>query len=442
MAREDLLLRSASQQARLVASGALGAQKLLQAQLAAIDEGNAAINAYVAIDPQAKPSAGHDSSPLAGTGLAVKDNIDVQGFASHNGLRAWHAQAAVRDATVVARLRAAGMVPLGKLNMHAMALGATNHNVDFGNCLNPHRTTHTPGGSSGGSGAAVAAGLCAIALGTDTMGSVRVPAAYCGTVGFKPGHGEMPMEGVTPLCRLLDQVGLLARSVEDVVHALALVRNRPAESQANAASPGNPRPGGFTFAIPSDLGALGLEPAVREAFDSALARLRGQSVALHPIDLHRYPFTKARQAGLLLCEAELRNTMDATLAEHRAEVPADLLAMVDFAAGRSATDLARALATVVDAGLWVREALRGFDGLLLPTAAQTAFAMDAAVPPNQADFTAMANMSGGPAISLPLRVAPGALPVGLQLIGHRCGDDALLAAAQFIESVLAGHAGP
>src|SRR5690606_33919604 len=125
-----------------------------------------------------------------------------------------------RDAAIVARLRAAGMHCLGKLNMHAAALGASNHNPDYGDCINPRRAGHTAGGSSGGSAAAVAAGLCGIALGSDTMGSVRIPAAYCGVVGFKPSHETLGLDGMVTLCRLLDHAGLLARCVEDIVAAM------------------------------------------------------------------------------------------------------------------------------------------------------------------------------------------------------------------------------
>ena len=159
---------------------------MLRQQLAAIAAANPQLNAFVEVIAS-EPAAAHglSASPLAGTCFAVKDNIDVRGVASHAGLRALHAQPAPRDASVVARLKAAGLQCVGKLNMHAVALGATNHNADFGNCYNPHRRTHTPGGSSGGSGAAVAAGLCAIALGTDTMGSVRIPASYCGVGGIQ-----------------------------------------------------------------------------------------------------------------------------------------------------------------------------------------------------------------------------------------------------------------
>lgn len=425
----DLLLSSASEQARQIACGMLTPGVLLAQQHAAIAARNPQINAFVeTLVPW--PAATAHMSPLAGASFAVKDNIDVAGLPSQAGLRALHAQPAARDATVVARLKAAGLLCIGKLNMHAVALGASNHNADFGDCRNPHRTTHTPGGSSGGSGAAVAAGFCSIALGTDTMGSVRIPAAYCGVVGFKPSFEALPADGLMPLCSLLDHIGVLARSVEDVMQAFAIMREPHRNAGRSAMQIG------VDFAMPDDLQAMGATPEVCRAFEAALPRLRAAGFRLHTVDMGGYPFSATRRAGLLLCEAELNRTLAAALATHRAEMPADLLSMLDFGRSRSALDLARALAVVVDAGRWLTRAIAPFDGLLLPTAPQQAFAMDGPVPHHQADFTAMANMSGAPAISLPLPVEPGALPIGLQLIGQRGGDDALLQAARTAEAAL------
>jgi aspartyl-tRNA(Asn)/glutamyl-tRNA(Gln) amidotransferase subunit A len=430
-----LLLASGTEQARRIAAGTVDAEGLLRQQLTTVAALNPGLSAFVAtLEPEPLPARAMPASPLAGTCFAVKDNIDVRDVPSHAGLRALHAQPAARHATVVARLESAGLRCIGKLNMHPVALGATNHNADFGHGRNPHRASHTPGGSSGGSGSAVAAGLCAIALGTDTMGSVRIPAAYCGVVGFKPSFEAIPTDGVMPLCRLLDHVGILARSVEDVVHAFLAVADighpaAPAPSQP-------PRERGLSFAIPADLDALGLEPVVRRAFEASLAQLRGSGFALHPLDISAYPFGSARRAGLLLCEAELRDTLTVPLQRWRDEMPAWLLAMLDYGEAVGSVRLAKSLATVVEAGRWVHRAVLPFDALLMPTAAQTAFALDAPIPAGQADFTAMANMAGAPAISLPMPVPSGDLPAGLHLLGRRGEDRSLLDAALRVEAAL------
>ena len=291
----DLLNLTALEQARLIAAGRVSERELLDLQHAAIARSNPVLNAFVAvIDHDDAATAVESVSDLRGTSFAVKDNIDVRGLPSHAGLRALRARPATSDALAVAQLRAAGLHCLGKLNMHPVALGTTNHNSDFGNALNPWRTSCTPGGSSGGSGAAVAAGLCGLALGTDTMGSVRIPAAHCGVVGFKPSAGVIATNGVFPLSTLLDCVGLLARSVADIAAAFALVsagvaptstadardgirmrrattnaRGAPrSEHAATTGSLANEPPG--PFAVPENLDALALEAEVRSAFDQGI----------------------------------------------------------------------------------------------------------------------------------------------------------------------------
>jgi aspartyl-tRNA(Asn)/glutamyl-tRNA(Gln) amidotransferase subunit A len=430
MTPDDLLHMPAAEQARRVRADEVDAARLLRWQREAIARDNPAINAYVQLMPEGPPTAG--SSPLAGSTFAVKDNIDVLGLPSHSGLRALHAQPAARSASVVQRLEAGGLTCLGKLNQHAMALGATNHNADFGDCHNPLRLTHTPGGSSGGSGAAVAAGLCGIALGTDTMGSVRVPAAYCGVVGFKPSFDALPLDGVMPLASQLDHVGVLARSVEDVRHAFALLGPPPSSFQG-AAGGRSADPSRCELGVPDASAPLGATPEVAVAFEAALQRLRARGWRLRPVSLPIDRLGAVRRAGLLLSEAQLAVTLAPVLADRRHELPADLLAAIDYGAGRSAVDLARALLRLHELGHWVTRTLETVDALLLPTTPQTAFAMDAPVPVNQADFTVLANLAGAPAISLPLPVPAGALPVGLQAIARRGLDLPLLDIATLLE---------
>ncbi len=431
MNNNALLHRTACEQARQIHAKSISAQSLLSQQQDSIAACNPTINAFVQVSKASASDALSTMSALAGSTFAVKDNIDVQGMASHCGLRALHAQPAAQDAPVVARLKAAGMVSLGKLNMHAMALGATNHNADFGNCYNPLRAGYTPGGSSGGSAAAVAAGLCGIALGTDTLGSVRIPAAYCGVVGYKPSFGALPTDGVMPLSRLLDHVGVLARGVEDVMAAFAIMTDTQARPWASPS-----RAFSVNLAMPADLDGLGLTDEVRRAFGQGIDRLQQAGYVLHPVDFSRCDFPALRKAGLFLCEAELLGTLSQTLAAHRSDMPPDLLGMLDFIGKRSAQDIGRAVSALVRGGQFLTQCTSAFDALLLPTTPHTAFDMNAAVPHNQADLTAMANMSGAPAISLPLPVAPKALPIGLQLVGQRGHDAQLLEIAHAVEQVL------
>jgi aspartyl-tRNA(Asn)/glutamyl-tRNA(Gln) amidotransferase subunit A len=421
----DFLLASACEQARQIASGQLRPEDLMAAQYAAIAARNPAIHALITVAP---PQAASGQSALAGTSFGVKDNIDVAGLPTAGGLRALERPAST-DAPVVARLRAAGLHCVGKLNMHPLALGATNHNPDYGDCFHPQHAGHTPGGSSGGSAAAVAAGLCGIALGSDTMGSVRIPAAYCGVVGFKPSHESLGLAGVMPLCRTLDHVGVLARRVEDVVAALRIIAPQlPPPAQRS-------RP--WRVGVVRDAGDHGASAAVLRAYEGALRRVFGhRDIEWVDMRLAGVALDAVRRAGLLLCEAELHALVAPLLAQDPCPLPADLQAMMHFIEGKSALDLGRANARVAQAGEAMEALSAGLDALMLPTAPQTSFPMEGKAPANQANFTALATANGAPAISLPLPVAAGDLPVGLQLIGHRGHDLALLELAAWVERAL------
>ena len=166
--------------------------------------------------------AGLDRGPLHGIPIAIKDLIDVKGYRTTSGAHpGFHPKAATADAAVVARLRAAGAILLGKTGLHEWALGVSSNNAHFGPTRNPHDVTRIPGGSSGGSGAALAGELCLGALGTDTGGSIRIPASLCGVYGLKPTFGRVSTAGVFPLSKSLDHVGPMANSVEDLYLMLA-----------------------------------------------------------------------------------------------------------------------------------------------------------------------------------------------------------------------------
>ena len=197
------------------AAGHLDPAAVAEAYLGRIEQENPRLNAYVAVTAEAARGAaaasaarwraGRPASAIDGAPIAVKDNIDMAGVVTANGLPGGRRAGA--DAPVVARLRKAGAVLLGKTNLHEAAFGTTTFNPHWGMTHNPHREGWTAGGSSGGSGAAVAAGLAAAALGSDTMGSIRLPAAYCGCFGLKPTQGAVPLEGVAPLAAELRPCG-------------------------------------------------------------------------------------------------------------------------------------------------------------------------------------------------------------------------------------------
>ena len=423
-------------QSQALARGAIGSAALTEYLLTLVAQRNPQLNAFVHVDTDGARQAaaqsdvrranGRSLGPLDGLTVAFKDNIDVAGLPTTVGMATRRGRIAAQDAFVVQRLRTAGMVVLGKLNMHEAALGATNDNPHYGRCENPLRAGFTPGGSSGGSAAAVAGGLCALAMGTDTMGSVRIPAAYCGVVGFKASWGRVSTRGTVACCHALDHVGPIVRSQRDLLLVMpALDAYDALCADARAFAPAV-SPSRLTFVAASDIDRLGAKLEVCAAYRQALRALREQGETVIEIELAGYDFGRARRAGLLMVEADL-------LVEHADDwrtqpqnFSPELARLLRWAEQQSTAALAAAQRTVAAAHT---EAARWFTHgsvMLLPTAPQQAFAFGEPVPANQADFTALGNMAGLPAMTLPLPVAPGELPIGLQCVAASGAEDILL----------------
>jgi aspartyl-tRNA(Asn)/glutamyl-tRNA(Gln) amidotransferase subunit A len=433
---DALLHADLGAQAAALAAGQASSAALTDAVLAEIGRRNTVLNAYLHVDAagarraaaesDARRAAGALRGPLDGITLAVKDNIDVAGLPTTAGMATRRGRIAAQDAFVVQRLRAAGMVLLGKLNMHEAALGATNDNPHYGRCEHPARAGFTPGGSSGGSACAVAAGLCALALGTDTMGSVRIPAAYCGVVGFKPSWGRVSVAGTVACCHALDHLGPIVRSrrdLADVMPVLSAYDPACAGARVLPSLPAALRP---RFVAAADVDALGLSPVVVSAYRAALSALRARGDDVVEIEVAGYDFGRARRAGLLMVEADLLVEHADDWRSQRQNFSPELARLLAWAERQGAAALAAAQRSVAAAHV---EAARWFsrgDVMLLPTAPQPAFAFGDAAPANQADLTALANMAGLPALSAPLPVPAGALPVGLQCIAPVGAEATLL----------------
>jgi len=257
---------------------AVSAVELVEALLARIGEVNPVLNAFITVSPDvaladarrvdAERARGGDPGPLDGMPVAVKDNIDVAGVGSTGGSGWFRDRVAERDAEVVRRLRAAGAVILGKAALHELAYGATTANPHFGPCRNPWDLARIPGGSSGGSGAALGADLCIGALGTDTGGSVRIPAAFNGVSALRPTFGAVSCRGVLSLCPSLDTVGPMARAVADVARLasvmLAYDRSDPyaVEPPARAPDSADGTVRGLRVALPASFFFDDVEPAI------------------------------------------------------------------------------------------------------------------------------------------------------------------------------------
>lgn len=419
---------------RRLDSGDISGRAVTEVCLRRIERFDSAIHAFCQLDADGARSQAAISErrqqrigPLDGVPIAVKDNINIGGLVTRNGLGTRAERPAARDAEIVARLRAAGAVILGHLNMDEGALGATTDNPHHGKTHNPWRLGHTPAGSSGGSAAAVVARLCPLALGTDTMGSVRLPAAYCGIVGFKPSQGLLSNDGIEPLCRRLDQVGPMARSVSDLrlffeTLNILVVPHRTTELSLL-------RVGRLV-----EFDEVQQDDDVRRAFANAFHRLSQAGIEIVDVSIPGFCPSKVRRAGLLLAESEAAATFAADREEFPEAFSKAFATMLDYGARATKEKLGEVERLIDDTRTGFDRMFETIDLLIAPTAPQSAFSFEDDVPSNQADLTALANMAGAPAISLPIPSA--GLPVGLQLIGRRGDDALLLRAAELMEEDL------
>ena len=394
------------------AAGRLDPIAVTEACLDRVERENPRLNAYVAVTAEAARKAaaasaarwraGRPASAIDGAPIAVKDNIDIAGAVTANGLPG--GRVAEADAPVVARLRDAGAVLLGKTNLHEAAFGTTTFNPHWGMTHNPHREGWTAGGSSGGSGAAVAAGLAVAALGSDTMGSVRLPAAYCGCFGLKPTRGAISLGGVTPLAPSLDHVGPLARTAEDTLALLEVMAGRPGEPEGNW--------------HPVRLAAfdrVALEADVADAMPA---------LDLPALDLPGYDAAAARKAGLLVIEAEAFAALG--MPEGASE---ELRGFLDYGAKLAPERLAAARETVrgirEDADARIGDAV-----IIAPVAPCGPFPRSRKAPANQAELLAFANLTGLPALAFPCGRMANGMPFALQAIAGPGREAALVAASR------------
>lgn len=424
-------------------AGKLTSTDLTRAYLARIEELNPRLNAYICVLPETalaaagqadqRASGRHRLGPLDGIPFAIKDNIDVKGVATTAGMDCRRSQIADTDAEVVRLLRTAGAVILGKTNMDEAAIGGTTDNAFFGRTHHPMRHGYTPGGSSGGSAAAVAANLCAAALGTDTLGSIRIPSSYCGVVGLKPTFGLVSTRGVCPLCHRLDHVGPIARAIEDLPVILEVIgRYDPACPDARPAPANVERLRVHPLSACKigrlrNLEAVATEPAVRAAFDHALDVLASLGCQMQSIELQDYDPAATRRSGLLCSEADAANTHARYLGESPPGISKELCALINYGRDIPGARLARAHRHLDLVAFEFRSLMRTVDMIATVTTPQPSFPFDQPAPNTQADMAALANVSGCPALTLPMGTDPSGLPLGLQLIGRAHEEAALFA---------------
>lgn len=373
------------------------------------------LNAFLHRDPAAKGGPGS----LAGVTVGVKANIMVAGMPFHAGIGAWAERIAHRDAEVVARLRAAGAAIIGVLNMEEAALGSKTDNPHFGPTHNPHRHGYSPGGSSGGSGAAVAAGECDVALGTDTMGSVRIPAAHCGVYGFKPATDRVSQDGLEPTDLSLDAIGPLARDLD--------LLERAAWTMSDLGGGADD----FAGAVLVDHG-VAVDPAVAAAFTQVLAALptRPAEVRL-PM-----PNARVRFAGFI--------QVSCAMAEHLAGVSVSphLSRLLTYGPRRSEADWQEDQAVLASARKGVLEIVERHGWLIMPSVPNPPFPHSEREPAAQADFTCLANVAGLPALSLPMGWTADGVPLGVQIVARSGYEAGLFALARHLDAKLGAYRAP
>jgi aspartyl-tRNA(Asn)/glutamyl-tRNA(Gln) amidotransferase subunit A len=480
----ELAYAGAAEQARRVKRRELTARELTELYLERIAARDS-LGAYLLVDREGALAradevdraiaAGQKLGPLAGVPIALKDILVTEGMATTAASKILEGWIPPYDGTAVARLRQAGAVILGKLNMDEFAMGSSNEHSAYGPCKNPWDESRVAGGSSGGSAAAVAAGLCAASLGTDTGGSIRQPAAFCGVVGLKPTYGRVSRYGVIAFASSLDQVGPITRNVEDAALLLELIAGHdPRDATSiNAEVPryrealaGGVK--GLTIGIPAEFSAAHLgtsiDADVERAVQDAMRLLEREGATIKEISLPhtRYALPTyyllapaeassnlARYDGIRYGRrdadpgADLRTTYRQTRARNFGPEVTRRVMLGTFALRSGYYDAYYLKAQKVRA-LIKRDFDRAFDRssgavdlVLSPTAPTPAFAFGAKASPidmYMGDvFTLSCNLAGLPGISVPCGLTRDKLPIGLQLLGPALGEQTLLRAGAAYE---------
>jgi aspartyl-tRNA(Asn)/glutamyl-tRNA(Gln) amidotransferase subunit A len=427
MPSTDLTNLAAREAAQAIRDGRLSPVALLDACLARIKALDSELRAWVHVDEagvlararerEAEAGAKRFVGPLHGVPVGIKDIIDVMGMPTTAGARSWFHRLAAADATCVARLRAAGAIIVGKTATTEFAYRdpAPTHN--------PWNRRHTPGGSSAGSGAAVASRMVPLALGSQTVGSVLRPAAYCGVVGFKGSHGLIPADGVVPLAWSLDHVGVFARTVDDVVLALGILTARELETTAVS----RPR-----LALPTEV-LEASTPDMAAHLRAVTDRLAAAGAEIIPVTLPP-SYTAGREAGAIVLEVEAAAYHEESFARHASEYGPEIGALVQAGLKRGATEYARANRRRLAFRDDVMPLLAAHDALIMPTAPSPA--PEGLGSTGDGSFCAPWSNAGVPAITLPSGVAPSGVPYAIQLVQASGASTRLLGVAAWCERVL------
>ena len=454
----DLNYFSLAEAAELIAKREISSEDLIQAHLDRISILEPRLNSFItqtseaalerAIETDAEIKSGIYRGPLHGIPIALKDLYETKGVATTAGSLFFKDWVPNTNAAVVDRLNAAGAVNLGKLNMHEIALGVTNNNPHFGACRNPWDIERTPGGSSGGSGAALAAGFCMGSLGSDTGGSIRIPASLCGVVGLKPTYGRISLRGVVPLSWNLDHPGPMARRTRDAALLFQVIAGYDPEdpTSADMGVPdyvaqlmGGVR--GWRIALAEDdffsKGDEQVLAAVKEAAE-VFAGLGAQIESVEFEGAH-----EAAKNNRLMVTSDAAAFHRERLAEEPEKFGADIRQRLETGAAYTSSEYSNARRSQAVLRRKFTQFFSEYDLLLTAATPIAAPPLEGPDAVKQAAtltrFTAPFNFTGLPAISLPCGVTDQGLPIGLQLITRPWGEVSLLRAAQAFEGATGWH---
>jgi len=409
------------------------------------------LNAFITVTTDAARERAKNSDArgaIAGAPIALKDLFDVAGVPTTGGSKLFATNVPAEDGAVARRAFDAGAVNVGKTNLHEWAFGVTNDNPHFGPTKNPWALDRIPGGSSGGNGAALAAGMCFGAIGSDTGGSIRIPASLCGVVGLKPTHGRTSLRGAIPLAWSLDHAGPMARSVRDAAILLQAIAGYDPRDPASADVPVD------DYLANIEAGARGLRvgvvrgrfftrleaseqpaPDVAAAVSAAIAVLATEGARCEECELPRVDELRETQTVIIGTEAGAYHRE--RIAAHRADYGADVAKRIDLGLTRTGPAYALARRTRDELRRAYAEALERWDAIVLPTTPITA-------PPREGQdavaaaatltaYTSAFNLTGLPAISVPCGFDRSGLPIGLQLVARPWAEARLLRVARAYE---------
>lgn len=434
----------------LVKSREMNASDLAANCYRQIERLNPILNAFITvIAPNRDELPSNGSMPLYGIPVAVKDLFDTKNIRTTGGSKFFADRIPEEDAYVVQKVKKAGGQIVGKTNTHEIALGVTNKNPHFGACKNPWDLTRSPGGSSGGSAVAVATGMALAGLGTDTGGSIRIPAALCGVVGLKPTFGRVSLRGILPLSWNLDHAGPITRKVEDAALLLQAIGGYD-EMDPNSVKT---LPGDYSSHLKDTMKerkmalAVGTyieevtHPEILQAVTEAARVLEEQGVIITKLNMDF--LREAAQANALMTQADAAAFHRERLKEHPDWFGADVRQRLETGAGFTSSEYALARRTQTEVKRRCELLFEEYDALLLPTVPIPAPVLEGEDAVERARlltrFTAPFNLTGLPALSVPCGLTKERLPIGLQIVSRAWNESGVLRAGYAFQQATDFH---